>query len=59
MTELKIEHPLLEERDSAVDANAERLWIEEAQRRYDAFLRGELEARAGDDVMRAVRDRLK
>ena len=47
---------LIEELDTAIDTNAEQLWLEEAQRRYDAFLRGELEARPCDEVMR--RDRL-
>lgn len=50
---------LIEELDMSVDANAERLWIEEAQRRYDAYLKGELEAIPGDDVMQRARNRLK
>ncbi|MBA3493176.1 MAG: addiction module protein [Gammaproteobacteria bacterium] len=35
------------------------MWIEEAQRRYDAFGRGELQALPGEEVMRRVRSRLK
>lgn len=31
--------------DISVDADAEQLWIDEAQRRYDAYQRGEIEAR--------------
>ncbi len=50
---------LIEELDTSVDANAEQLWIDEAQRRYDAYQRGELEARPGDEVMARVRNRLK
>ncbi|MGH8532456.1 MAG: addiction module protein [Gammaproteobacteria bacterium] len=50
---------LIDELDSSVDADAEELWIEEAQRRYDAFTRGELQALPGDEVMRRVRSRLK
>ena len=50
---------LIEEFDTAIDPNAEQLWLEEAQRRYEAFLRGELEARPGDEVMQRARDRLK
>jgi putative addiction module component (TIGR02574 family) len=50
---------LIEELDMAVDADAEQLWIDEAQRRYDAFLKGELEALPGDEVMARARDRLK
>ncbi|CAN5793261.1 hypothetical protein BH20PSE1_BH20PSE1_17550 [soil metagenome] len=45
--------------DTSVDADAEELWIEEAQRRYDAFIRGQLQALPGDEVMRRVRSRLK
>ena len=40
---------LIEELDTTIDPNAEQLWLEEAQRRYDAFLRGDLEARSGDE----------
>ena len=50
---------LIEELDSSTDGNTEQLWIEEAQRRYDAYLKGELEALPGEDVMRRARERLK
>ena len=50
---------LIDELDPAVDAEVEQLWIDEAQRRYDAFLKGELEALPGDAVMQRARDRLK
>jgi hypothetical protein len=51
---------LIEELDTAVDPNAEQLlWLEEAQHRYDAFLRGELEARPGDEVMQRARNRMR
>ncbi len=50
---------LIEELDEAVDADAERLWIDEAQRRYDVFLKGELEALPGDEAMTRARSRLK
>ncbi len=49
---------LIEELDTSVDADAERLWIEEAQRRYAAYLSGELEALPGEDVMSRVRRRV-
>ena len=49
---------LIEELDTASDPNAEQLWLEEAQSRYDAFLRGEIEARDGDEVMQRARKRL-
>jgi hypothetical protein len=50
---------LISELETSVDADVERLWVEEAQRRYDAYLRGELESSDGEDVMRRVRSRLK
>jgi hypothetical protein len=49
---------LIEEVDASVDADLERLWVEEAQRRYDAYLKGELEALEGDDVMKRARSRV-
>jgi hypothetical protein len=42
-----------------VDADAEQLWIDEAKRRYDAYQKGELEPRPGDEVMARARNRLK
>jgi len=50
---------LIEDLDTSVDEDAERLWIEEAQRRYAAYLSGELEALPGEDVMKRARERLK
>ncbi len=49
---------LIEELDTAIDPNAEQLWLEEAQHHYEAFLRGELEARPGEEVMQRAHDRL-
>ena len=50
---------LIDDLDSSTDANAEQLWIEEAQRRYDAFVAGKLSALPGEEVMRRARQRLK
>jgi len=50
---------LIEELDASVDADAGQLWMDEAQRRYDAYLNGELEALPGDDVMKRARNRIK
>ena len=50
---------LIEELDSSVDRDVEQIWIEEVQRRYDAYLRGELEALPGEEVMERARARLK
>ncbi|MDX6530684.1 MAG: putative addiction module component [Blastocatellia bacterium] len=49
---------LIEELDTSVDANVEQLWIDEALRRHDAYLKGELEALPGDDVMNRARSRV-
>jgi putative addiction module component (TIGR02574 family) len=50
---------LIEELDPALDAEAEQVWIAEAQRRYKAFLDGEIEALPGDEVMTKARSRLQ
>jgi hypothetical protein len=50
---------LIEELDPSADAGIEQVWIEEAQRRYEAFLKGELEALPGNAVMARARNRLK
>ena len=50
---------LIEDLDSGVDFDVEQLWIAEAQRRYQAYLRGEIEALPGDEVMTRARNRLK
>ena len=55
----KLAHTLIEELDASVDSNLEELWIAEAQRRYQAYLSGEIGSRSGDEVMASVRSRLK
>lgn len=50
---------LIEDLDPSVDPGAEQLWIDEAQRRYDAFTAGKLKALPGEEVMRRARQRLK
>lgn len=50
---------LIEELDSSSDADVEQLWIAESQRRYQAYLRGELQSGSGEEVMDRVRGRLK
>jgi putative addiction module component (TIGR02574 family) len=52
-------HILTQELDAAADPDAERLWLDEAERRYDAYATGELAALPGDDVMKRARARLK
>jgi putative addiction module component (TIGR02574 family) len=50
---------LIEGLDASPDQNIEQLWITESKRRYQAYLRGEIEAHPGDEVMTRVRNRLK
>ena len=50
---------LIEELDASTDSNVEQLWDAESQRRYQAYLRGEIEAYPGDEVMTRARNRLK
>ena len=54
---LKNQDPI-EEVDELVEADVGQFWIEEAQRRYDAYLKGELRALEGDDVMKRARSRV-
>jgi len=49
---------LIEDLETSVDEDVERLWIEEAQRRDAAYLSGELEAVPGEDVMKRARRRV-
>ena len=46
---------LIEELDSDSEVGVEQIWIEEAKRRYDAFLNGKLKPLSGDDVMARAR----
>ena len=50
---------LIEELDPAIDVGVEQVWVEEAQRRYEAYRKGELEAIPGDVVMKKARSRLE
>jgi len=50
---------LLDDLDASPDPDALKVWIEEVQRRYDAFRAGEMPAHPGDEVMNRARDRLK
>ena len=50
---------LIEGLDPSQDRDVEQVWVAEAQRRYEAYLRGEIEAHDGDEVMTRARNRLK
>lgn len=50
---------LLRELDGGEDEDVEAFWIEEAKRRYEAYLRGEMSSSPGGDVFARVRERLQ
>jgi len=50
---------LIEDLDPAVDSQVEQLWIVESQRRYQAYLNGEIRSVPGDEVMSRARSRLR
>jgi putative addiction module component (TIGR02574 family) len=50
---------LIDDLDPAQDPDVEKLWLEEAERRYAQYLRGEVDAIPGDEVMAEARKRLK
>ena len=50
---------LIEDLDAPSDVEVEQLWIKESRDRYEAYLRGDLKAVSGEEVMSRVRDRLK
>ena len=49
---------LIDELDPSTDKEVEEMWIAEAQRRYQAYLNGEIQAHPGDEVMTRARNRL-
>ena len=50
---------LIEGLDASSNNNVEQLWVTESKRRYQAYLRGEIEALPGEEVMTRARNRLK
>ena len=50
---------LIEDLDTSTDPDAEQLWLEEAQRRYDTYRAGDLPAHPGDAAIDKARNRLK
>ena len=50
---------LIEGLDPSQDRDVEQVWIAEAQHRYESYLRSEIEAHDGDEVMTRARNRLK
>lgn len=50
---------LLASLDDLAGQENEVLWIEEGERRYQAYLNGAVSARAATDVLQEARERLK
>ena len=50
---------LIAELDEGRDENVEELWVAEARRRWDAYKRGEIAARPGDEVLARLRGMLE
>ena len=50
---------LIEGLDASSNNNVEQLWVTESKRRYQAYLRGEIETLPGEEVMTRARNRLK
>ena len=50
---------LLKDLDEGEDQDVDALWIAEAERRYDAYLRGEMESSPAEDVFARVRERIR
>ena len=50
---------LIDELDPVKEPGVDELWLEEARRRYDAYLRGDMQSIPGDEVMARARRRLR
>ena len=49
---------ILDDLDTVADENTERLWLEEAQRRYQAYVAGESKAKPAQEVFDNARRQL-
>ena len=50
---------LIDDLDQDTDENVDEIWKREAQRRYDEFCAGKVDARPGPEVMARAQQRLK
>lgn len=50
---------LIRSLDSNIDSDVEEAWLEEAERRYKAYLNGDVEAIDAEDVFRKARSEIK
>jgi putative addiction module component (TIGR02574 family) len=58
-TRARLAERLIASLDDLSDEENERLWVDEAERRMQAFKAGRLSARPAEDVIREVRDHLR
>lgn len=58
-TKAALARTLIEDLDDSLDDDAERIWLEEAQRRYQAYKSGALKSVPGEEAMLRARDCLK
>ena len=58
-TRARLAERLIASLDDLSDEENERLWVDEAERRMQAFKAGRLSARPAEDVIRDVRDHLR
>ena len=49
---------ILDDLDAVADKNTEKLWLEEVQRRYQAYLAGKSKAKPAQEVFDNARQRL-
>ena len=49
---------IIDDLDAVTDENVDRLWLEEAQRRYQAYVVGETKAKPAQEVFDKARQRL-
>lgn len=50
---------LIESLDALDDAEIERLWLDEAEKRFSDYKQGKISARSADDVFRDARSSLQ
>jgi hypothetical protein len=55
----ELAHILIGDLDDSHDPDVERLWQEEAWRRYEAFQRGESKAVSGEEAIKRARARIE
>jgi len=55
----RLAHQLIASLDAGEDVDAEEVWLEEAERRYQAYRQGKLAAKPADKVFHEAKSRLK